>query len=350
MVSRLRIFGVATATLTALAGVAGYAGTLANGHRAAWRLDYVRPATIPFPETNPYSPAKAELGRKLFFDPILSGDGSRACVTCHRADLAWADGRARASTRMGGDMALHTPTLLNVAWQDGPLGWDGKFPVLEKVARAPISAPGNMNLKMPDAVSRLSADESYREGFAAAFGDPAVSEDRLEAALATYQRLIVAGKAPFDRWIEGDEGAISEAAKRGFDVFNGKGGCAGCHSGWSFTDNSFHDIGTATGNDLGRGRLMPRSVALQYAFKTPTLREIDQRTAYMHDGSLPTLSAVIDHYDKGGIDRPSRSRQIKPLSLSAREKADLLAFLATLSTESDRDETAAVFPASAPSP
>lgn len=315
-----------------------------------WRATYRPPSVIPFPDDNPYTSAKADLGRRLFFDPILSGDNNRACVSCHSPDLGWSDGRPRAATLSGSDMDLRTPTLLNVAWQDGPLGWDGKFRTLEVVARTPITGVGNMNLKIPEAVKRLSADESYREAFSAAFGDPTVSAERLDAALATFQRLIVAGKAPFDRWIGGDESAIPETAKRGFDLFNSRAGCSGCHSGWSFTDNSFHDIGTATGADIGRGRLMPSSVALRYAFKTPTLREIGKRAPYMHDGSLATLEAVIDLYDKGGIERPSRSRQIKPLNLTADEKADLLAFLGTLASQGDRDEISAVFPPVAPTP
>lgn len=350
MLSRLGIIGATAVAVAALAAFAGPTGTTEDSRRASWRTEYQPPASIPFPDTNPYSAAKAELGRRLFFDPILSGDGTRACVSCHRPDLAWGDGRARAAALSGGDMDLRTPTILNVAWQDGPLGWDGKFRTLEAVSRVPITGVGNMNLKMTDAVDRLTANESYREAFAAAFGDPLVSSDRLEAALATFERLIVAGKAPFDRWIAGEENAISESAKRGFDLFNGRAGCSGCHSGWSFTDNSFHDIGTASGNDIGRGRLMPSSVALRYAFKTPTLREVERRGPYMHDGSVLTLGAVIDLYDRGGIERPSRARQIKPLNLSAEEKADLVAFLSTLTSEADRDETAAVFPPSAPKP
>ena len=350
MLLRLRTYGAAVAALAALAATAGPAGTAEDDRRAVWRAAYRAPATIPFPSDNPYTPAKADLGRRLFFDPILSGDNNRACVSCHSPDLAWSDGRPRAATLAGSDMDLRTPTLLNVAWQEGPLGWDGKFRTLEVVARTPITGAGNMNLKIPEAVKRLAADESYREAFAAAFGDPTVSPERLDAALATFQRLIVAAKAPFDRWIGGDEAAISEAAKRGFDLFNSRAGCSGCHSGWSFTDGSFHDIGTATGADLGRGRLMPSSVALRYAFKTPTLREIGKRAPFMHDGSVATLEAVVDLYDKGGIERPSRSRQIRPLNLAPDEKADLLAFLGTLTAAGDRDETSAVFPPVAPTP
>jgi len=140
----------------------------------------------------------------------------------------------------------------------------------------------------------------------------------------------VSGEAPFDRWIKGDERAISVAAKRGFDLFNGKGHCAACHSGWSFSDSSFHDIGTARGDDIGRGRLFPTSVQLRYAFKTPTLRDVARRAPYMHDGSVATLADVIDLYDKGGIDRPSRAEEIRPLHLTAQEKGDLIAFLQTL--------------------
>ncbi len=138
----------------------------------------------------------------------------------------------------------------------------------------------------------------------------------------------------FDRWIMGDETAIGVAAKRGFQIFNGKAHCSACHSGPAFTDGSFHDIGTAKKDDLGRGRLFPTSEKLRYAFKTPTLRDVARRGPYMHDGSVATLENVIALYDKGGIDRPSRSQLIKPLSLTADEKEDLMAFLQTLSDSS----------------
>lgn len=343
-------FGAAVAVLLGFVGVGAGIGSGPDPRRAGWRDSYRAPAEIPFPAENPYTAAKAELGRRLFFDPILSGDGTRSCATCHIPDLAWGDGRARAPTRQHGDMDLRTPTLINVAWQDGPLGWDGKFHTLESVAPMPMTAPGNMNLPMPEALARLSSDPSYAAAFAIAFADPAITRERLEAALATFERLIVTDTAPFDRWIAGHEDAIDESAKRGFDLFNGRAGCANCHSGWSFTDNSFHDIGVGSGTDIGRGRLKPTSVALQYAFKTPTLRDVGRRGPYMHDGSVPTLKAVIDLYDRGGIERPSRSRSIKPLHLTAAERTDLLAFLATLSTRTGRDLATVTFAARAPAP
>ncbi|MGV7031778.1 cytochrome-c peroxidase [Methylobacterium symbioticum] len=324
--------GTAAAVALVIAGVASSALPGPPVQRAAWREEYRTPAAIPFPEDNPYSAAKAELGRRLFFDPILSIDRNRSCATCHVPDLAWADGRPRAQGRHGGDLDLHTPSLLNLAWQDGPMGWDGKFQNLESVPFGPITASANMGLSEAEAVRRLAADPGYASAFAAAFPDAAVTRPRIEAALATFERLIVAAPASFDRWIAGDERAISESAKRGFDLFNGRANCAACHSGWSFSDGSFHDIGVGRDDDLGRGRLKPNSVALRYAFKTPTLRNVDERGSYMHDGSLRSLEAVIDLYDRGGIDRPSRSREIRPLSLSPDEKADLLAFLQTLTS------------------
>jgi cytochrome c peroxidase len=140
----------------------------------------------------------------------------------------------------------------------------------------------------------------------------------------------VSNEAPFDRWIGGDPKAISESAKRGFVLFNTKANCAACHSGWAFTDSSFHDVGVAKGDNIGRGKLFPTSVKLKYAFKTPTLRDVARRGPYMHDGSVATLDDVIALYDRGGIDRPSRDSEIHPLNLSGAEKADLIAFLQTL--------------------
>jgi cytochrome c peroxidase len=192
-----------------------------------------------------------------------------------------------------------------------------------------------MNLPEKVLIERLSAIPGYNDAFAAAYGKPDITRRNVELALATYERSIVSGEAPFDRWIRGDETAISEAAKRGFDLFNGKARCSSCHSGWTFTDGSFHDIGTARNDDLGRGRLFPTSVKLRHAFKTPTLRDVARRTPYMHDGSIATLKAVIDLYDRGGIERPSRSELISPLGLSKNEKADLIALLHTLNGASD---------------
>jgi cytochrome c peroxidase len=298
---------------------------------SGWREEYRRPTAIPFPEENAYSEAKAELGQMLFFDPILSGSRSRSCATCHNPSLSWGDGLAHAIGEGQVALALRAPTLLNVAWSSR-LGWDGKFRDLESVAFAPITSATNMNLPEPALIERLAAIPGYVRSFATAFGEGPVTRRNIEAALATYERSIVSGTAPFDRWVAGDEQAIDQSARRGFDLFTGKGRCGECHSGWAFTDGSFHDIGTAQDDDIGRGRLFPTSIKLRYAFKTPTLRDVARRAPYMHNGSLATLRDVVALYDRGGIARPSRSASIAPLGLTENEKTDLVAFLQTLTS------------------
>jgi cytochrome c peroxidase len=310
----------------------GYVEGAPPASRGAALTDYQRPSTIPFPDSDPYSEAKSVLGRRLFFDPVFSNSRTISCATCHNPTLSWGDGRARAHGEGAGDLAFRSPTLLDVAWMPR-LGWDGKFRDLESVAFAPITASGNMNLKEETLIARLAAEPSFVAAFADAFSDGAISRRNIEQALATYERGIVSPEAPFDRWARGDENAIDEAAKRGFDLFNAKAHCSGCHGGWTFSDGSFHDIGTAEGKDIGRGRLFATSIKLQYAFKTPTLRDATRRAPYMHDGSVPTLEAVIDLYNRGGIARPSRSELIRPLGLTDGEKSDLIAFLQTLTSD-----------------
>ncbi|MGO4712797.1 cytochrome-c peroxidase [Bradyrhizobium sp. 2TAF24] len=295
---------------------------------AAVRASYRRPAAIPFPDSNPFSNAKHALGEKLFFDPQLSGSKTISCATCHDPARAWSDNLPHAVGVK--EMALRSPTLIDVAFTE-PLGWDGKFADLESVTFGPLSSAANMDITEQELIKRLTTAPGYADAFTRAYGDAKVTRPRIEQALATFERTITAGEAPFDRWIMGDESAIGAQAKRGFALFNGKAHCAACHNGPSFTDGSFHDIGTAEGDDIGRGQIFPTSVKLRYAFKTPTLRDAAKRPPYMHNGSAATLQQVIDLYDKGGIDRPSRSPEIRPLGLTPDEKADLIAFLQTLS-------------------
>ncbi len=313
--------------LTALLGSGGVIFAAADTSLQTLRKQYLRSAHIPYPPDDPYSQAKFTLGRSLFFDPILSGSKIRSCSTCHNPALSWADGERHALGEK--ELPLRTPTLLNVAWTP-KLGWDGHFRDLESVATGPITSPDNMNLPLADLIRRLAAIPGYVRAFAAAFGRGDITEQKIEQALATFERSITSSEAPFDRWIAGNEAAISAAAKRGFILFNGRANCAACHSGWTFTDASFHDIGVAVDDDIGRGQLFPTSVKLRYAFKTPTLRDVARRGPYMHNGSVATLEEVIALYDRGGIDRPSRDEQIRPLNLSQSEKSDLLAFLQTI--------------------
>jgi cytochrome c peroxidase len=298
---------------------------------------YRRPAAIPYPKDDPYSQAKYQLGRTLFFDPVLSDGKVRSCSTCHNPGLSWADGQPHAigENQKPLGSGLRSPTLLNVAWTPKP-GWDGHFRDLESVAIGPITAPDNMNLPEKAMLERLAAIPGYVRAFDAAFGKSGISTLNVEQALATFERSIVSREAPFDRWINGDPRAINAAAKRGFAIFNGSANCAACHSGWAFTDASFHDVGVAKDSDIGRGRLFPSSVKLQHAFKTPTLRDAARRGPYMHDGSVATLDDVVDLYDRGGIDRPSRDDDIRPLNLAPSEKTDLIAFLQTLNSRPEQ--------------
>ena len=309
----------------------GQAQTASGPSEAELKASFRRPSSIPFPDGEPLSQAKFNLGQMLFFDPILSRSGSRSCASCHNPGLSWGDGLAKPVGDLATPLPLRSPTLLNVAWLSR-FGWDGKFTGLEEMTFVPIVGPMNMALDEQTAIDRLAANPGYRAAFTAAFGDGAITRERIEKAVGAYERTLVSADAPFDRWIKGNENAIDEPAKRGFALFTGSAGCVQCHSGWAFTDGSFHDIGVARGDDRGRGSLFPSSVKLQFAFKVPTLRDAARRGPYMHDGSIPTLQAVIDLYDQGGIDRPSRSPSIKPLGLSPQQKSDLVAFLNTLTS------------------
>jgi cytochrome c peroxidase len=212
--------------------------------------------------------------------------------------------------------------------------WDGRAASLEEQALGPIKTDVEMNMPIDKLIDKLNSIAEYPPLFQAAFPGQEMSLENVAKVIATYERTVVSGRAPFDAWIEGDDKAISAEAKRGFVLFNTKANCVACHSGWNFTDDSFHDIGLPDA-DVGRGKFLPAVVKMQQAFKTPGLREISRRGPYMHDGSVATMEAVVDHYNDGGIDRPSRSVEIKPLGLTKEEKADLLAFCKTLTSNMD---------------
>jgi cytochrome c peroxidase len=291
---------------------------------------YRRPATIPFPKDNTYTPEKAALGKKLYFDTRLSVTSAQSCASCHSPSYGWGDGLAVGVGHGMQKLGRHSPTVINAAWSDIFM-WDGRLPTLEAQALGPIQSAGEMNMPLDQLMKRIAAIPEYKPLFEQAFPQEGVNEKTLAKAIATYERTVVSERAPFDAWIDGDEKAISEEAKRGFAVFNGKGQCAACHEGWNFTNEGFQDIGLHS-DDVGRGQYLPGVIKMQHAFKTPSLREIARRAPYMHDGSLATLAAVVDHYDGGGVERPSRSDLMKPLGLTAQEKSDLVAFLNTLTS------------------
>jgi cytochrome c peroxidase len=270
------------------------------------------------------------LGRTLFFDPRLSGSKFISCATCHNPGFAWGDGLPKGIGDGMKPLKRRTPTILNAAYGD-LMFWDGRADSLEAQALGPIQSAAEMNMPLGQAVERVSSLSGYRPLFEKAYPGEPVSGKTIAKAIATFERTVVSGQAPFDRWIDGDDRAISEQARRGFDLFNHKAECVQCHSGWNFTDSGFHDIGV-NDEDLGRGALL-KIEAMQHAFKTPTLRNVAVRAPYMHNGSELNLEAVVDFYDEGGkAQRPSLATEIHPLHLTADEKADVVEFLRTLTS------------------
>lgn len=306
---------------------------------AAAKAAYQRPP--PRPAENQ---ALVELGRLLFWDPRTSASGRTACVSCHLPQLGWAVNDPRSRNDSGKLTSRKSPTLLGIGhFGPGvPNGWDGRNVSLEAQAKASI-ATGSMSMRETESPVKVEVVEErirgisgYVERFKAALPGTSINIDSIVRAMAAYEETFEPGPAPFDRWVAGDEAAISEQAKRGFVLFNGKALCSACHVGWRFTDDGFHDIGTST-TDLGRGREVKNDPQLQYAFKTPTLRSVALRAPYMHNGSLADLDAVVRHYEKGGLDRPSRSPMMMPVQLDDGERADLVAFLATLTGTPEGD-------------
>lgn len=326
---------IAAAAIVALTGGATFGTTVAQAgeikSREEWKKEYVRPAEVPFPEDNPYTAAKADLGRTLFFDPRLSGSNYISCGTCHNPSFAWGDGLPKGIGHAMTVLGRRTPTILNLAWSE-QLMWDGRFETLEEQALGPMSAPVEMNQQMEAIVAELQAIPEYKTLFKVSFGGEGITVPNIAKAIATFERTVVSGIAPFDRWIAGDEVAISESAKRGFDLFNNKANCVACHSGWNFTDDSFHDVGLPD-TDIGRGKQLPDIEVMKHAFKVPTLRNSVERAPYMHDGSLRNLFSVVAHYNDGFTKRPSLSSEIYKLNLSDAEQADIVAFLKTLSSQ-----------------
>lgn len=300
---------------------------------ARLRNAFARPSGVPHPADNPPSAARIALGERLFFDPRLSGDGRIACATCHDLKLGLADGVALSTSgATGRTLRRHTPSLWNVAWAP-LLMWDGRAETLEAQAALPMSDADEMASSPAQAAARLGADAGMRAAFALAFPEaPEVSPSNLLKALAAYQRTLVSPPTRFDRWVAGDEHVLSAEERAGFSLFAGKAGCISCHIGFSFTDHAFHDIGLPT-TDLGRGPVAGIR-AVDHAFRTPTLREVAWTAPYMHDGALATLEDVVRHYESGGIARPSRSREMpRPFALTEEERAELVAFLETLSSD-----------------
>lgn len=316
-------------TCTAAAVLLAACATLGSSVPAPTAADkaWLLPEQIPMPADNVNTPARVELGKALFFDPRLSGSGAMSCSSCHLPHLGWTDGRKLPILPNGEVVGRHSPTVFNLAYNTQFM-WDGRKVSLEDQAMGP-----HRHLSKADfaaATAKLTQMAGYRTMFAAAYPGAPMNEETIAKALAAFQRSLVSRDSAFDRWVAGDTTALTPEQYRGYKVFSdpAKGNCGVCHSGPNFTDNGFHNIGL-TSPDPGRFNIR-KVAAMKGAFKTPTLRDIELSGPYYHDGSAATLREVVDHYDRGGVDRSNVSPEVRPLKLSEQDKQDLVAFMRSL--------------------
>lgn len=305
-------------------------------------------------------PARARLGRWLFYDSRLSSDRTLSCATCHRPEFAFSETQPL-PIGIGGQRGLRkTPSIVNLAARTVLPGtvrdpgqtffWDGRAASLEAQVLAPIADAREMGMSHPAMLGRFSEMPGYGPYFEEAFGSRDITLDRVAAALADFVRTRKSGNAAYDRWAYGrDARAMSPAQQRGSEIFFFSGRCAVCHAGFNFSDGLFHRLGigwdakTQTFKDEGRFAVTkePRDLG---AFKTPGLREVDLHPPYMHDGSLPTLQAVVEFYNRGGDGPNARAGRLRPLGLSQQDVEAVVAFLKALSGEGYQDRPPRHFP------
>lgn len=285
----------------------------------------------------PLATSEAQLGEKLFFDPILSSDSTISCASCHKPEHAFSDITPTSkgvSNRMGG---RNTPSCMNMKNRNSYF-WDGRAETLEEQAMGPIENPVEMDLPLTVAVRRLRANTYYNNSFYNIYGEKP-SKELLAKAIAEFERTLETSKSDFDKYMREDEKAISESAKRGHDIFLNKGNCFDCHFGGDFSGNDdFKNIGLYNGNELNdKGRFDVTNKEKDLGkFKTPGLRNIAMTAPYMHNGMHKTLMEVIDYYnepDKFVKNSINRDTLIKPLGLTETEKKDLESFLLSLTDE-----------------
>lgn len=295
------------------------------------------------PKDNPLTKKKIDLGHLLYFDRRLSKDGSIACATCHIPALAFTDGQPVSvgiHRQQGGRSA---PTSINRGFSKAQF-WDGRAATLEEQSVGPLTNPIEHGFPSnDDVVAKINKIEGYKNLFKKAFGTNTITIQHVGKAIASFQRTLISGNSPFDRFdYDGEEKAISEAAKRGKKLFFGKARCNLCHFGTNFSDEKFHNIGIGWEGeavDVGRYHVTHEQKDIG-AFKTPTLREISRTTPYMHDGRFVTLKQVVDHYNQGGVKNPFLDNQIIPLNLTEPEKRDLIEMLRSLNGEGWQHATA----------
>lgn len=292
---------------------------------------------FPIPDDNPITDKKIALGRKLFFDKNLSLDRTLSCASCHDPEQHWGNGQAVAVGVGGRKGTRNVPTLINLGYYR-QFFWDGRAATLEAQALAPLLNELEMAMPSHEAVlERLGEDPEYAELFGIAFSD-GVTIGNMAKAIACFERTILSGNSPYDRYMAGDKDAMSEAAVRGLEVFMNRGNCNNCHIPPTFIDPAFHNLGVGMDQDnpdLGRYRVLDMDFA-KGKFKTPSVRDVAKTGPYMHDGSIKTLEEVVELYDQGGIPNRNLSDQVRdPLRLTEQEKKDLVTFMIEGLTSSD---------------
>lgn len=307
--------------------------------------------SVPIPQQNPQAPEKVELGKKLFFDRRLSGDGTMSCSSCHDPEMAYTDGLEISLSYPTTRNWRNSPTLINVAFQKF-LFHDGRAGSLEDQALFPMMSAFELNQNLDFLEEEIRSVPEYVESFRKVFGDPDVTRQRIAMSIAAFERTLISEDAPLDRHLKGDKKALSSEALKGYDIFMGKGKCSECHHGANLVDDKFHSLYVPENPEHlidPRIAATRRFVAKVYhyedyrnlaedpgrylitkdkkdwkAFKTPTLREISRTAPYMHNGIFATLDEVIDFFDQGG---GRGNSALKPLRLTAAEKKQLKAFL-----------------------
>lgn len=322
----------------------------------AGHLEPYRP--VPIPSKNPQMPEKIELGKKLFFDRRLSGDGTMSCATCHNPEQAFTDGQDISLSYPTTKNWRNTPTLISVAFNK-TLFYDGRAKTLEDQALFPMMSAFEMNQNLDFLEEEIKSVPEYVEGFKKVFGGE-ITRERIAMAIAAFERTLVSINAPIDRYLKGDNNALSENAKKGFEIFKGKGKCIDCHYGVNLSDNKFYALHIPENPEYQndpRIAATRRFVAKVYhyndyrnlkedpgrylitknkkdwkAFRTPTLREVSKTAPYMHNGIFKTIDEVIDFFDKGGS---QGNKILRPLGLSTEEKGYLKIFLLEALTGED---------------
>ena len=303
------------------------------------------------PNDNPYSDAKKELGKMLFFDPRLSGSKQLACVTCHDPELGWADGKRVSFGHDRTPGVRNSKTILNVGY-GGIFMWDGRAETLEAQVLMPMNDVRELNIHPKLAAKNIEKVKGYESLFIDAFGDKEVTIDRIAKAIATFERTVVSRKSKFDKFVQGDSKQFTDKEVEGLHLFRTKARCINCHNGPLFSDGQFHNAGLTyfqrKYEDLGRYNITKNLEDIG-KFKTPTLRELKLTAPYMHNGLFPHLRGVLNLYNAGMPNLkpklgqeddpmfPKTSEHLKKLNLSEDELQALEAFLLTLSTSTFRE-------------